>query len=304
MAQVNLFLVGAMRAGSTSVATWLAAHPQIFVGPIKEPNHFIVQLPKALYEPDPRFSLETYFEKEFPKPLHIAHVVAPVDYEKLYQNVDREQRFLLDASAAYLAYPEAPSRIHAYNPSAKILVILRNPMERMISHYKMNVGLGKEKRTFQQIVREELAHYQNGTLRWYDYMAMSFYDAGLEGFKQYFKEVMVLNFDDLKKNNPHIISKQVGSFLKIDFEDLESIGHYNASHHVRLKSILRSGRHTWIKSVFSKNLSSALKRRVFRVFITKNEKAVSLDLLTQEHLQRVFREHSSVYWSQETYKIR
>ena len=127
-------------------------------------------------------------KKEFPKPLHCP-CCSPVDYEKLYQNVDREQRFCW-MPARLISHTRSALKDPCLQSFGKILVILRNPMERMISHYKMNVGLGKEK-NLQQIVRKNSHTIKmapcGGTIIW----RWVFYDAGLEGFKQYFKEVMV-----------------------------------------------------------------------------------------------------------------
>ena len=48
---VNLFVVGAMKAGTTSLIEILSNHSEIYVPPIKEPHFFVDTLPKSLYEP-------------------------------------------------------------------------------------------------------------------------------------------------------------------------------------------------------------------------------------------------------------
>ena len=67
--KANLFLVGAMKAGTPRLCEIMQQHRAIYVSPIKEPHFFVDTLPEILYEPSPFFSLERYFRKEFPKPL-------------------------------------------------------------------------------------------------------------------------------------------------------------------------------------------------------------------------------------------
>ena len=76
----NLFIIGAMKAGTTTFVDLLNNHPEIYMSPVKEPHYFINSLPKQLYDPSRFFNLDNYLEKKFPEPLHITKVETEKQY--------------------------------------------------------------------------------------------------------------------------------------------------------------------------------------------------------------------------------
>jgi Sulfotransferase domain len=128
----NLFLVGAARAGTTSVYRYLGQHPDIFMSPLKEPDFFS---PKA----NPR----TWVEKAYSKESYLA----------LFAGAGRERLFG-EASTSYLWFPGTAHAIHARVPHAKILIILREPVDRAYSHYLMDLSDGVERRPFFEIIQD------------------------------------------------------------------------------------------------------------------------------------------------------
>jgi hypothetical protein len=126
----NFLIVGAAKSGTTSLWTYLQQHPQIFMPSNKEPNFFALEglkLPpfpgaadaKTLYEKIYKYSI-TDFES----------------YQALFQEVSQEIA-IGEASIPYLYFPEAAERIKQYIPQVKIIAILRNPIDRLYSHYLM-----------------------------------------------------------------------------------------------------------------------------------------------------------------------
>ena len=97
--KTNLFVVGAMKAGTTSFIDLLSQHPEIYAPPVKEPHYFVDQLPLSLYDPGRFFNLNDYLEKEFPKPLHITKIETSGQYKKIYAHCGTET-YQLDASTA------------------------------------------------------------------------------------------------------------------------------------------------------------------------------------------------------------
>jgi hypothetical protein len=128
----NLFLVGAPRAGTTSFYDYLRQHPDIYMSPVKEPGFFS---PEAKPEP--------WVDRSFDE----------TQYLDLFRGGD-SQKLLGEASTTYLWVPEAASRIRAHSPEAKILIVLREPVERAYSHYLMQVRDGVEHRPFIDALRE------------------------------------------------------------------------------------------------------------------------------------------------------
>ncbi len=147
----NLFLVGAMKGGTTLLWKLLASHPSIFMSIPKEPSHFIYgdelrRLQPHLWRHGYWRSRERYLE------LFASAADIPIRGE---------------ASVYYSYLPlarDVPERIHAFNPDARILYIMRDPIQRTISHYWHNVQNNWEYRApaeaiFNSVGYREASHY-------------------------------------------------------------------------------------------------------------------------------------------------
>ena len=102
--QVNLFIVGAPKCGTTAWFEYLRTHPDIFFPPVKESCYFALDLPN--------FRLTR----------------TEADYAKLFAGAGNK-RIIGEASAMYLFSSTAAEAIHAHNPRSKILIFLREQEE-------------------------------------------------------------------------------------------------------------------------------------------------------------------------------
>ncbi len=91
----------------------------------------------------------------------IAHVSQQQAYLKLFSRAG-EYKAVGDASTSYLWDPAAPSRIHAANPQAKIVIVLRDPVERAHSHYLMDVREGWQHSSFYDALRQDWQRTEKG----------------------------------------------------------------------------------------------------------------------------------------------
>jgi Sulfotransferase family len=128
----NLFIVGAARAGTTSLYHYLGQHPEIYMSPLKEPDFF-----------SPRANPRRWVEKAYSEEAYLA----------LFADA-RTEKLLGEASTSYLWFPTAARAIHARVPDAKILIVLREPIERAYSHYLMDVSDGVEERIFSEVIHD------------------------------------------------------------------------------------------------------------------------------------------------------
>jgi hypothetical protein len=125
----DLFLVGAAKAGTTSLYSELARHPAIYMSPMKEPHFF------SRIEPAPR--REAFFP----------HLTDEDEYLALFRGA-ANQELLGEASTSYLWDRHAAERIKRVVPEARILIMLRDPVDRAYSQYWNDVREGIEKRSF------------------------------------------------------------------------------------------------------------------------------------------------------------
>ncbi len=135
----NFLIVGAPKAGTTALYTWLRQHPDVFMPEHKEPSFFLNSGVRITDEQR---------------------------YASLFDAVDG-QRAVGEASTAYLASPESPELIRAHLGSrAKILILLREPAARAFSHYRWNVMAGFEwLHPFEKALKEEDARFRNPWFR-------------------------------------------------------------------------------------------------------------------------------------------
>jgi hypothetical protein len=171
----NLFVVGGAKCGTTSLWTHLAAHPDIYMSTPKEP-HF--------------FSRATVPVNQLVKD--------PVDYAALFgDGVTR--RYRGEASTSYLWDPDSAARIRRAVPEARILISLRDPVERAYSNYWGHIRVGLDDRTFAEAVQAELAD-GNGDLAAIPapHVKRGFYDEQVPRYLETFGDAtLVLLFDEL-----------------------------------------------------------------------------------------------------------
>jgi hypothetical protein len=154
----NVFLVGAPRTGTTSLYTYLAGQPDVYMSPIKEPNYFARSLltPEFVtHRRNPTFDLQGYLESPFRETVHLAYVTEWNDYVRLFDRVTSE-RVVGEASTFYLQCPASAAEIHASIPGARIIIGLRNPVERAYSEYLMNYGIGYLRGSLAEAVENEV----------------------------------------------------------------------------------------------------------------------------------------------------
>ena len=281
--KVNLFVVGAMRAGTTSFMDLLSKHEQIYVPPIKEPMYFIENVPKKLYSPSRFFSVDRYFEKEFPKKKHIAQIIKESHYDKLF-SLAENQKYLVDGSTFYLHAPESPKLIHKYNPKAKIIIITRDPLERAFSHFRMNVGLGREKRSFELAIKDEIDQYINNSLPWSSYLNMSKYYKSIHRYKSLFNDVLVIELENLI-TNLHYELQRLPIFLDLGEINNPLFERHNRSENIRFKKLFFVLNNIGFKDYFSKYFPKKYKDGIID-FISNTENNIEFSLPLREEFDR------------------
>jgi len=288
--KANLFVVGAMKAGTTSFMEALAHHPDIYVSPVKEPHYFIDELPKLLYEPSRFFNLDDYFQTDFPKPLHIANLKKKEHYDQLF-SLSNQEKYLTEGSTMYLHGPEAAQKIHHYNPQAKIIILTREPVERAYSHYKMLTGLSRETRSFQEVIETELDGYKENNLPWYSYIEMSSYKEAIHRYKGLFQDVLVLSFEQLLADKDFTLDT-VANFLDIEeFENIK-VGHTNKARSLRFKWLFFLLKKIGLKDVFSAIFGSKFKRKLFNMASSSQSKPMDISEETLQELRQLFQKES------------
>lgn len=169
-------IIGSMKCGTTSLYSYLQNHPEICPAVIKEPEFFSEN----------------------------QHRGAQVsDYNSLWSFDESAHKYALEASTGYTKYPSEPhvaENIFRYGIKPKFMYIIRNPFDRIESHFNYMNNKRLKKSNIVQM------HYINS----------SNYFLQLEQYRKYFpmEDILILDFDELK-NNPALLLQKIYCFLNI-----------------------------------------------------------------------------------------
>ena len=275
--KINLFIVGAMKAGTTSLTDMFEKHPQVHVCPIKEPHHFIKNTPSSIFSPPP-FNINDYLSQQSLQKLHLRVVKDLKDYEELYREAPKSVKYLAEASTGYLHAKESAKLIYNYNPDAKIIILLRDGIKRAYSHYKMDASLGRTSTSFNQLITEDLK-----TKNKWGYISMSEYAEDIARYKDLFgANVLITSIKDVA-NNPKLIS----DFLSLsDFKS--SLSHQNSSKEIKHKWFVKllhdTGLIKLIRLVLPKKIRYTLLEK-----IQKDSNGIPLEQSILNELEQIFK---------------
>ena len=199
----NFLIVGTAKAGTTSLYNYLKQHPEIYLSDPKEPKFISSQFIKYTLRGDGNKKAEKDIVKTFS------------EYKKLYKNVENEIA-IGDATAENLYYAEkAVSEIKKYLGDPKIIMILRNPIDRAYSSYMHTRRDGEEKLSFEEALKEEKKRIENNWRMIWHYKAIGLYYDQVRAYLNNFSKVKIYLFEDLVNNKEEIIS-DLFNFLEVD----------------------------------------------------------------------------------------
>ena len=154
----NFFVAGTPKAGTTSFSQQLDSHPRIYMCPIKEPCYFASELRIENFTEawQARLRSENESLREYLRgPMTSKRFGGPVvewqDYLSLFRNV-RAETAIGEASVSYLWSQTAARKIASLIPHAKIILLLRNPVDRAFSQYLQAVSSGLVRSSFRALI--------------------------------------------------------------------------------------------------------------------------------------------------------
>lgn len=195
--ELDFLIIGAQKAGTTSLFKYINNHPQVFMPAAKECPYFNSE--EML-----RRGWDVYLDQYFKN--------APIN------------RLWGTATPEYMVQPAVPERIKALLPNVKLIALLRNPVERAFSHYRMSVRRGYETRSFDVAIQEQLLPHALITARGMpdhtnSYVVNSEYGRILREYFRLFsnKQISVHFLEDMQIA-PQDVVKKIFSFLDVTSE--------------------------------------------------------------------------------------
>ena len=201
MKKPNFIIAGFPKCGTTSLFHYLKQHPEIFMPKQKE-LHFFTQPQIFKLNKGPK-------DKVVKQP----HIKSEKEYLELFKSV-KDEVAVGDASPSYINYPENFGMIKQYLNDPKVIVIVRDPIDRAYSNY---LHLKRELREtmdfFSALKNEDNRREESYSDFWYYRFNSTYYKKILMA-KKTFSNVLVLTAEEFKRN-PEITLKKVYSFLGV-----------------------------------------------------------------------------------------
>ena len=202
----NFLILGAPKCGTTSLYSYVAQHPDVFMCFPKEPTFFGHEGDRGLFN-GPGDNNEIYRTR----------VVTSFEaYTKLF-NAVTTQKAIGEASTFYLYLPKAPQTIKKYIPRAQMFGVLRNPADRAYSNYLHLARQLRETLSFTEALREEPHRIRNNFFELWHYKSMGFYYDQVKRYYEMFgqQQVHIYLHEDLQKNMLSVVQEIFG-ILELD----------------------------------------------------------------------------------------
>jgi len=244
MSKPNFFIIGTPKSGTTSLFYHLDAHPEVFTPKIKEPHYFSHPEVKSTYYKTNIISNEQ-------------------NYLNLYKNVENEKA-IGDLSTSYFFNYDSAERIKEFNKDAKVIVVLRNPVERAISHYLMDFSLGYINLPLDEVLKNEKDYksFYN------QYVNIGFYEKPLKKFIEVFgrANILIILSDNLFNKTEKTL-ENVFNFIGVDtnlkLELFKKRNQFKKPKHPFVKKILKSETANKIINIFPESIKENLKLILF-----------------------------------------
>lgn len=212
----NFLVIGASKCGTSSLYAYLRQHPEIFLSHVKETHFF------------------TYDE---------VYSLGPVGFVNEYYRGADGHRAIGDITPTYFVQPDIViPRIKAVYGARlpKLVLILRNPVDRAWSHYLHKVRSGEESESFESALMLEKERLTSDPLGWWGYQTESLYATFLAKWLEVFprEQFLFLLTEDLS-DDPESVLRRVFTFLGVDAEyTIQDYGRKNISGSVKSRAVL------------------------------------------------------------------
>jgi hypothetical protein len=291
----NFLVIGAAKCGTTSIYHYLRQHPDVYMSPIKEPNHFSTDIDPEdfspeykLHERQKNLDVYSYVRGDMKEPQWGAYVSSEVDYKLLFKFAEGKKR-IGEISNSYLYSQTAAENIHNKLKDIKLIAILRNPVDRAYSHYQANIRDGRALLPFRQELENDMAKTNKGWGKSHLYIELGLYTEQIKRFKALFNtdQLLILFFDDLKKNTPTVVDAVFKHLhlrnIPINYEERHNEA--RAPKNARLIHMLTQ---------------TGLKRRVFRMLPAALQSPVKSMFFKQEAPEKM--SHEDRAWLTEIFR--
>jgi hypothetical protein len=266
----NLFVVGAPRAGTTRLYELFNAHPAICVCERKEP----------------------YYYSHAARTGRLAAVVDPVTewdhYLSLFECSETAQ-FLAETSTTYCWDPITPEAIKRDSPDARIIFVLRDPVQRFFSHFMLHREKYGETRALIELINASMTPSADSFDK--HIVESGFYAANIKRYLSVFdaSQILVLRFEQMQSDVEGTLMA-IQTFLELATPMNEEVHQttYNSLHARKSKSVGRL--HNWRNKIYPRPiplprwLKNTYQKQILTPSISTKEKKAILDMYHHDQM--------------------
>ena len=210
MPKPTFFIVGAVKEGTTALYHTLKNHPEIYLSEkVKETHFFSTDIDQNLFREEFKARINKGSKK------HQQFITDQKEYLRLF---DPATRIAGEVCASYLYSKDAAKGIYNFNPKAKIIMLLRNPVERAFSHFNMDARMGFAKN--QSFIEAYKADKLNPEKAWGNaalYYELGCYSHQIKRYLNCFEDeqILIKKYDDLLNDSSAFLN-DVFRFLEVE----------------------------------------------------------------------------------------
>jgi hypothetical protein len=282
----NLLIVGAAKGGTTALHYALDHHPQVYMSKKKEPGYFVWP------EEDLQFINNG---KLITQPRFLVNHLE--EYLPLFAD-GRDKKIRGESSTTYLFFYQKAianiRRIHPAPAQVKIVIALRNPVDRAFSQYMHKLRDGAESLSFEEALEKEQWRKENNWHFDYQYVERGMYYNQVKAYLENFPSVKIYLSEDLR-SDPSGLVNSLEDFLEIERKPLDFGDELNVSGAPKVESLNKFlKKKNPFKSFLGKLLPKEMRRKarlkvqstVYKYNLEKKE----MNPETRDKLKNIFRE--------------
>ena len=246
---IDLMIVGAQKAGTTSLIRYLGMHPKVCIHKQTELTFFLL---------DEEFGLG--YDKAF---------------KKYYCDCQDESSVIMAKNVGIMYWPDAVKRLKEHNPEMHLVAILRNPVDRAYSAYWFARRNGWESlETFEQGIDAEPIRLKEDTFKWRQcaYLDRGIYHRQIAFILEHFRrnQVHIFIFEDFKKNPDDVCRKIYNLFGLDSHSSINANSYYNKAAIARSEGIARflnsdNPIKRFVRSLLRDDIAFFIKKKVKKI---------------------------------------
>lgn len=265
----NFFIVGGTKCGTTNISYYLDEHPQVFISELNEPYYFC--------------------KYDIPKDFRRSSMIKDEEkYLELFKKA-KNHKAIGEASSVYLHCPHAASEIKKTFPDSKIIISLRNPIERAHSNYFSYRFMNFDKHSFTEIIDEHEKQIKNEEFFIYNILEPGFFSKHIQIYQKYFSKdkIKIVIFEEYIKNTIPTI-ESILSFLGIDEKIIfheQPKGAYRIPKNIISKGIIEN---SIIRNISTRMIPTVTRQKIGDKFLLKQTSKPSMLPEENKRLKKIY----------------